>query len=102
MRLEIGKIISIVGLSKKAFSRYRYQISVLTILGFISGLLEGIGVNALVPLFSFLIGSNEFEKDIITRTIEKLFSILGLQVSVGTLLAFVVGMFLLKAIVLIV
>lgn len=100
MRLEIDKILSIIRLSHKAFAKYRYQISILTVLGFISGLLEAIGVNALIPLFSFLLGGNEFEKDIITRTIEKVFVFFNIQVSVGTLLVFIVSMFLLKALVL--
>ena len=47
---------TIVSLSKQAFGHYKYQIILLTTLGFVSGILEGVGVNALIPLFSFAFG----------------------------------------------
>ena len=54
-----NRLASIIKLSRRAFGRYKWQIVVLTVLGFISGLLEGIGVNALIPLFSFIIGGDQ-------------------------------------------
>ncbi len=68
----------IIKLSRQAFGKYKGQIVILTFLGFISGLLEGIGVNALIPLLSFIIGDDQGGNDVISQTIEIFFSILML------------------------
>lgn len=44
-----NRLITIIKLSQRAFSQYKVQIIILTVLGFLTGLLEGIGINALIP-----------------------------------------------------
>lgn len=83
-------------LFNRAFGRYKPQILLLTGLGFFSGILEGIGVNALIPLFSFLTETAE-PTDKISRFIAWGFAAVHLKFSVATLLAFIAGLFLLKA-----
>jgi len=56
--LADNRLATIIALSRQAFGKYKMQIVVLTALGFIGGLLEGIGVNALIPLFSFALGES--------------------------------------------
>ena len=101
MHIEASKLWAILRLARKAYGKYKLQIIILTVLGFVSGLLEGIGVNALIPLFSIVIGAGE-STDIISRTIKYLLSVVGVPLSVGSILVFVVVMFSLKALVLII
>jgi len=95
-----NRILDIINLSRQAFGRYKPQIAVLTALGFLSGLLEGIGINALIPLFSFIIGGEDGGDDIISEAIRKSFGYLDINFSLKYLLIFVCLMFVLKAAVL--
>lgn len=95
------RIGTILKLSRQAFGQYKLQIIILTILGFLGGLMEGIGVNALIPLFSFVIGSEEGgATDFISQTIEKFFLFLGLDFNLKYLLVFICLLFIVKAVVL--
>ena len=97
--LADNRLATIIALSRQAFGKYKMQIVVLTALGFIGGLLEGIGVNALIPLFSFALGEGRGDKDFISRQIESFFSYFGIAFSVKYLLIFIASLFILKAIV---
>jgi len=99
--LQNNKIIRILRLSKQAFGGYKLQIAILTILGFISGLLEGIGINALIPLFAFITGNADTGSDFISQTIEKLFLFFHINFSLKYLLIFISLSFVLKAVALI-
>jgi len=97
--VEVGiqKILSIVKLARVAFGKYKWRILFLTILGFISGLLEGVGVNALIPLFSFAFGEGQGSQDFISRQLEKLFAIFDVSFAVNSLLVFIIALFIVKA-----
>ena len=95
------RTIEIISLAKQAFGKYKLSVVVLTILGFFSGLLEAVGVNALIPLISFITGGGGKGDDIISQTIEKLFSFVGLDFTFKFLLIFIVSLFVAKAIVII-
>ena len=63
IQLKDNKISQIYSFSKRAFVHYKLQIVLLMVLGFVGGILEGVGINAVIPLFSFIVGSdhgNEF------------------------------------------
>src|SRR3990167_7712700 len=81
-----NRISAIVNLSRRAFGRHKWQIAILTALGFLSGLLEGIGVNALIPLFSFVMGENACAPDFITRNIQAFFNYFNIAFSLRYLL----------------
>jgi len=100
MSIKKNKLISIIKLSKQVYGRYKLQIIALIMFGFLGGLLEGIGVNALIPLFSFVGGENK-GNDIISQSIEKFFVYLNIDFSLKYLLVFICLLFALKAIVLI-
>lgn len=95
--LKDNRINDVVILSRRAFGRYRRQIVLLTVLGFASGLLEGIGINAVIPLFSFIIGGDAGD-DFISRAIRQVFTYLHIDFNLIYLLVFIVLMFILKAI----
>lgn len=97
ININENRIKSILRLSKRAFSRYRRQIITLTVLGFVGGILEGIGVNALIPLFSFALGDGQGGTDFISQVIKSLFGSLKISFSVPYLLAFIILLFVAKA-----
>tara|TARA_Y100000310_G_C20655550_1_gene801788 strand:+ start:223 stop:2016 length:1794 start_codon:yes stop_codon:yes gene_type:complete len=102
LNLKDNKISKIYSLAQSAFGQYKKQIVVLTVLGFLGGMLEGIGVNALIPLFSFIMGKGNESNDIITQNIENLFNYFHIAFNVKYLLIFIVVLFVFKAIVLII
>lgn len=93
-----AKIVSVFRLFYKGFGFYKNQISWLIILGLFSGLLEGIGINAIIPFFSFLTGSGSHGNDAISKLIERAFGFLGLSFSLRYLLVFIFFVFLFRAV----
>ncbi|MDD5031507.1 MAG: ABC transporter ATP-binding protein [Patescibacteria group bacterium] len=96
-----NRLITIIKLSRRAFGQYKKQIVILTVLGFLIGLLEGIGINALIPLFSFIVGQENGGDDFISQTIEKIFLYAHIDFNVKFLLIFISSLFIFKAFVLI-
>lgn len=84
-------------MSRDAFGKYKFQIVILVVLGFITSLLEGIGINALIPLFSFILNDGAGD-DLISRAIASFFSFINISPSVIYLLIFISVLFFLKAI----
>ena len=82
-------------LFRQSYGRYKSQIILLGAFGFLSGLLEGIGVNALIPLFSFALGDPA--SDLISKEIIKFFALIGLPYTVRFMLVFIAVLFSGKA-----
>ncbi|MFH1326439.1 MAG: ABC transporter ATP-binding protein [Candidatus Falkowbacteria bacterium] len=99
--LKDNRIRNIVKLSRQAFGKYKRQITILTILGFLTGILEGIGVNAIIPLFSIIMGGKQGGDDIISQFIEKFFLYFDINFSVKYLLIFISLLFIVRAIALV-
>lgn len=99
--VKTKNIFSAITLSKKAFGKYKRQIIVLTILGFLSGILEGIGINALIPLFSFVMGEGQGGNDFLSKAIEGIFQYFGVGFNVRYLLILICSLFIFKALVLV-
>jgi len=97
-----NRILAIIALARRAFGCYKWQILTLTGLGFLTGILEGIGVNALIPLLSFVVGKNSGSDDFITTTIKKFFDYANIAFSLKYLLVFIVILFVAKAIVVVI
>ena len=91
------QIVTTIALSKKAFGGYKKQILVLIFLGLLGGFLEGIGVNALIPLFSFAVGDGQNGTDAISQAIEKFFGFVNIDFNVKYLLTFIIIMFVLRS-----
>ena len=94
------KIFSATRLFWQSFGSYRVQLIMLVVLGFLSGLLEGVGVNAVIPLFSFVTDTPGEFSDTISKLIQQTFGTLGLSFSLTSLIALIICLFLLKAVVL--
>lgn len=84
----------------QAFRDYRLSILILTVLIFFSGILEGIGINAIIPLFSFFSSGQPESADLISRIIKKFFLFLNLNFNLKSLLIFIIALFVVKAVIL--
>lgn len=82
----------------RAFSRYRWHLGALIVLGFLGAILEGIGINAAIPLVSFFNGGTGAPTDFITSTIKSLFDFFSIPFTFRYLLAFILSLFLLRAV----
>ncbi len=94
--VSLGTIRSIVKIFPRAFDGYFFKIILLALLGFAAGLLEGIGITALVPLFNFFDGNTRRPTDFISLSIERVFSFIGIPFALPTILLLIVGLFFLK------
>lgn len=99
---ELKRLFQIYKLSKQAFGEYKLQVFILTSLGFISGILGGVGINAVIPMFSFFAGQKNESTDFISTYIKKFFLLLNIDFTLKYLLIFIVCVFILKAAVLII
>lgn len=96
--IDISKIISTIHLLWRAFCNYRLKVFYMAILGFIGGLLGGIGISAIIPLFSLATNNASATPDWISRFIEGFFSLLHLNYNLVTLLIIIGVLFIIKAV----
>ena len=84
----------------EAFGRYRWHVVALVLFGILSPLLEGIGINAVIPLMSFFIGGSAggVATDFVIGTIQNLFAFLHVPFSFRYLLVFIFILFIVRAI----
>lgn len=82
-----------------AYGNYKKHLLILTFLALAGGIFEGVGINALIPLLSFML-DDAFVPDAITATIAHMFGLLGIPFTLAPLLVFIVLLFLVKAIIL--
>jgi len=90
----IATIQNAIHLSNRAFGEYKGRIIILVILAFVSGVFEGIGINALIPLFSLIVGAENSATDPISTYIEAGFQLVGVNFSVPYLLIFISLLFI--------
>ncbi|MBI4117213.1 MAG: ABC transporter ATP-binding protein [Parcubacteria group bacterium] len=96
--INIQKIKYVYRVILLGFAEYRRRFVLVIILGVLAGLFEGVGIGAIIPLFSLIINEGGVEElDFITRNIEKLFSTLGIPLSPIFLISFIIALFILKA-----
>ncbi len=95
---KLERYIRALKLAKKAFGGYKKQIVALLALGFLGGFLESLGVNAVVPLFSFLDGSYLKSDDVVTKITRETFSFLHIPFTLKFLLLFMASLFIFKAV----
>lgn len=79
------------------FKKYRWHILALVVFGSLSATLEGIGINAVIPLLSFFTGAESNATDFITRAIQAFFGFFHIPFSFRYLLGFILGLFMLRA-----
>lgn len=95
---ESNKIYKAVVIFRQAFWQYKWQISITTILGFISGLLGGLGVGMLIPLFAFVNQQNDTDSpNILHHFVSQIFSFLHLDYNLPIILTLMLVLFIVKA-----
>lgn len=99
--MKVKQIKTIFELAQQAFGKYKKQIFTIFGLGFLCGLLEGIGINALIPLFSFITDSKEGSSDFVSQMIRRAFEISHIDFRLKYLLVFIALLFVGKTLVLI-
>lgn len=96
MRNQSSEILKAVQLARQAFRPYKPHIILLSFLSFISGALEGIGVNAVIPLLAIMTGAASGGDDLISKAIEQFFIYLHIDFSVKSILIFIATLFVFK------
>lgn len=81
------------------FKSYHWQIIVLVALGILGAALDGIGINAIIPLISFYTNAGSGPTDFISQAIQSLFSFFNVPFTFRYLLAFILVLFFSRAIV---
>lgn len=97
-RKSENKIINTFHLFWRAFGSYKKQIAFLIFAGFFGGLLEGVGINAVIPLFSFIVKDTNAELDTISRFIQNTFNFLHIPYQLKFILILIAVLFIGKAI----
>lgn len=95
--VNIRKIFSIARLVRRAFWGYKYQLLLMTILGFASGFFASIGIGAAIPLFSLATGQAVPGADVPTRIVTSVLQLLHLPVHPAFLMGLIVVFFIGKA-----
>ncbi|MDO8183826.1 MAG: ABC transporter ATP-binding protein [bacterium] len=88
----------LIALINDSFQNYRWAFLVIALFGFLSGLLGGLGISAIIPLFSFVVGDNNFGTDPISQTIIGGMKFIGLTPNIYWLIVLIVVVFIFKAI----
>lgn len=97
MDLRDNRIFKLIGLFRRAFAGYKWRIALMAGLSFCSGILEGVGINAVIPIFSLIDGRQGDKADVISRTIEKFFAYLHIDFTVRMLVIFIMSLFIIRA-----
>src|SRR3989344_299817 len=97
MILRNNKIFQTLSLLNIAFGRYKWQIAAMAVLTSMSGVLEGIGINAVIPLFSLADKNQPEASDIISKTIKNIFLFFHINPTVKYLLILIASLFVVKA-----
>ena len=100
MNLMNSRLKNFLRVFYKAYWGYKKQIVALTALGFLSTVLEGIGINAAIPMFSFISGTGNAASDTITKVIEKFFKLLHLNFNLKYLFIFICFLLISRALLL--
>ncbi|KKT25197.1 MAG: ABC transporter, ATP-binding protein, MsbA family [Parcubacteria group bacterium GW2011_GWA2_43_9b] len=102
MIFKKNKLNELAGFFYRAYWGYKKQILILTALGFLSSLLEGVGINAAIPMFSFIAGGGVKSEDAITKAIQNFFNFFHINFSLKYLFIFVCLLLLLRVLVLLI
>ena len=99
MKIKEDKLFKILKYLKLIVLEHKKDISLLTVLGVLSGFLEAVGVNAVIPLVSLALDRSILGADRISLAIKRIFELLHLNFEPKTLLVLIVLLFILKALV---
>ncbi|MEK7619971.1 MAG: ABC transporter ATP-binding protein [Patescibacteria group bacterium] len=98
--MNILKTPHLIRVILRGFRPYRRELSALVALGFLGGVLEGIGINALIPFLGFILGDVPETSGLIMEAVRSLFELFQTDLSLRILFFLIGGLFILKAFVL--
>ena len=84
------------GIYRKAFGKYTLQLIAIVVMAFVTALLEGLGISAIVPMFSFISGKGGMGNDIISQAIAAGFAFLNIEYTFRLLILFVAILFVVR------
>lgn len=85
--------------AKEVLKRNPLRFSMMLVFGFLSGILGGVGIGAMIPLFALISGRTSDQANSITKVIEKFFDFFHLPLTVPWLVVLIASLFVAKAIV---
>ena len=85
--------------AREVFKRNPLRFSMILVFGFLSGILGGVGIGALIPLFSLVSGRTSEQVGSITKVIENFFGFLHLPLTIPWLVVLIAVLFVTKALV---
>jgi ATP-binding cassette subfamily B protein len=93
------KIKVFLGTIMEVFHKYRSGLIALFIFGVVSAILDGVGINSIIPMLSLIFnGATDVPQDTISVAIKDLFTLLGIPFSFKFLIVFMGILFLLRAV----
>jgi len=101
MKFDQNKTYLLFKLLYRGFVNYKLQIFILIVLGLLGGILEGVGIAAVIPLFTFVSGNTLGAANPISKIIQDFFELFNFNFSLKYLLVFISSLFILRAVVLI-
>ena len=100
LTLEKNRVLSALKVFSVAYKGYKRQIFILALLSAFGGLLEGVGVNALIPVLAFATGNYDTgEENVILKFVRWVFSATGFGFTLKYLLIFVCLLFIVKVLI---
>ncbi|MDO8482057.1 MAG: ABC transporter ATP-binding protein [bacterium] len=96
MQKKDNRFTNVLRLLTTAFGSYYPQLILIVVLGFFASLLEGLGISAIIPLFSFVTGGGGFASDTVTKVFSTIFAFVGLPYTFRYLLFFVGVLFVVR------
>src|SRR3989344_3934248 len=94
----LNKIIGVINLFRKAFSRHTKKLALMIFLGFIGGFLGGIGIGAIIPLFYIITNQAGVGTDSISQIILKIFNFIHVPLSLPAIITLMIFLFVAKAV----
>ena len=98
LKATIGQLTNALSIAGQAFGDYKSRMSLLVALGFLGGVVEGLGVNVLIPLFSLVAGEGAEVTDTVSKAIAFFFEMAGVGFGIQNLLIFILILFAVKAV----
>lgn len=98
MSVKDDKLVRTVQYGKQIILKHKRHLIILTALGMLGGFLEVVGINAVIPLFSFVVkGGDGIVTDKISLAIQQFFGYMHLPFDLKFLLIFISLLFIFKA-----
>lgn len=98
MTKTLRKILGVINLFRRAFSRHKKKLALMTLLGFIGGFLGGIGIGAIIPLFYLVTNQTGTSTDAISNIISRIFGFLHIPLTLPAIITLMIVLFALKAV----